>query len=282
MITPSEIERIKERVKSEGHYSTESIRISRADFALKELDRLVNRSRALANDTLYLLRQYYFFHTTSNPEKKNLYRRTIIDKYYKTVIKSTYSNEKKKAALEILKSYFNDGLRALKSTVPTVMKFMESFKDIGYSVCAQQIVKSVCETFLSHLGLIKKYFKDLEKWHNTAENRRGPKPSRPGLPRYIGKKIKGERVGKWKLLYPKQRLRHKRNLESLKNALNNNRDTCYMYVPPSHDHIIPPIRVRTKVLGQLLKNGGFVEIIPKGNSYSFNIHYIKTERQRAR
>jgi len=36
------------------------------------------------------------------------------------------------------------------------------------------------------------------------------------------------------------------------------------------------------VLSQLLNNGGSVEIIPKGNSYSFNIHYIKTKRQRAR
>jgi len=55
-----------------------------------------------------------------------------------------------------------------------------------------------------------------------------------------------------------------------------------MYVPPSHDHIIPPIRVRIKILSQLLKNGGFVEIIPRGRNYSFNIHYIKTQTQRAR
>jgi len=53
-------------------------------------------------------------------------------------------------------------------------------------------------------------------------------------------------------------------------------------MPPSHDHIIPPLRVRTKVLSQLLNNGGSVEIIPKGNSYSFNIHYIKTKKQRTR
>jgi len=241
MINPGEIERIKERVKSEGRYSAESIWISRADFALKELDRLANRSRALANDTLYLLRQYYFFHTTKSLEKKNLYCKNIKDKYYKTIKQSEYSNEEKERALEILETYFKDRLRALKSTVPTVMKFMESYKDISYSVCAQHIVKSVCETFKGHLELIRDYYEDLREWNNTAENQRGPKPSRPGLPRYFGKKIKGERAGKWKLIYPKQRLGHKRNLESLKNAINNNHYTCYMYVPPSHDHIIPPI-----------------------------------------
>jgi len=282
MIKPGEIERIKERVKSEGRYSAESIRISRAKFDLKELDRLANRSRALANDTLYLLRQCYFYHTPKNLENKNQYRRNIETKYYKTIKESKYSNEKKERAIEILKTYFKGGLRALKSTVPTVMKFMESYKDIGYSVCAQQIVLAVCETFMSHLGLIKKFYKDLKKWNNTSENVRGPKPSRPGLPRYIGKKIKGERQGKWKLIYPKQRLGHERNLENLKDAINNKRNTCYMYVPPSHDHVIPPIRVRTKILRQLLKNGGFVEIIPHGKNYSFNIHYIKTKRQRAR
>jgi len=282
MINSGKIERIKERVKSEGRYSAESVRISRAEFDLKELDRLANRSRALANDTLYLLRQYYFYHTTSNPEKKNLHRRNIETKYYKTIKESKYSNKEKERALEILETYFRDGLRALKGYIPTVMKFMESYKDIGYSPCAQQIVLAICNTFKSHLGLIKKYYKDLRKWHNTAENQRGPKPSRPGLPRYFGKKVKGERVGKWKLIYPRQRLGHERNLENLKNAINNKRNTCYIYVPPSHDHIIPPLRVRTKVLWQFLKNGGFVEIIPKGNSYSFNIHYIKTKEQRAR
>ncbi|MFO7794726.1 MAG: hypothetical protein R6W84_01140, partial [Promethearchaeia archaeon] len=135
---------------------------------------------------------------------------------------------------------------------------------------------------MSHFGLIKKYYQDLEKWKDAAENRRRQKPSRPGLPRYIGKKIKGERVGRWKLIYTKQRLEHRKNIESLRNAINNNRYTCYMSVPPSHDHLIPRIRVRTKMLSQLFKNGGLVEIIPKGKNYSFNIHYIKTKEQRAR
>jgi len=287
MINPSKIERIKERVKSEGRYSAESVRISRARFDLKELDRLADRSRALANDTLYLLRQYYFFHTTKNLEKKNLYRRNIETKYYKTIKQSEYPNKKKERALEILKAYFKDGLRALKSTAPTVMKFMESYKDIGYSPCAQQIVLAVCETFLSHLGLIRKYFKDLEKWRQTAENQRGRKPSRPGLPRYIGKKVKGERVGKWKLIYPRQSLDRASNRSSLNSAIKKKKKTCMMELPPhklagKKFRALPPLRVRRKVLGQLLKNGGFVEIIPKGNSYSFNIHYIKTKKQRTR
>ena len=175
MINPSEIERIKERVKSEGRYSAESVRISRAQFDLKELDRLADRSRALANDTLYLLRQCYFFHTTSNPEKKNLYRRNIVTKYYKIIKDSKYSNEKKERAIEILEIYFKDGLRALKGTAPTVMKFMESFKDIGYAPCAQQIVLAICNTFSGDLKSIQKYYKDLKKWNNTAENRRGSK-----------------------------------------------------------------------------------------------------------
>jgi len=281
MINPGEIERIKERVKSEGRYSAESVRISRAKFGLKGLDLLADRSRALANDTLYLLRQYYFFHTTRTPKNKEQYRKNIKDKYYKIIRDSRYKDEKKDAAIKILDDLFIR-LRALKNIVPTVMKFTESYKDIGYTPCAQQIVKSVCETFLSRERSFREFYKKLEKWKQTAENRRGRKPSRPGLPRYIGKKVKGERVGKWKLIYPKQRLGHKKNLESLKNAINNNHYTCYMYVPPSHDHIIPPIRVRTKVLSQLLNNGGSVEIIPKGNSYSFNIHYIKTKRQQAR
>jgi len=276
------IENMESMVEEKGRYSAESIRISRAKFDLKELDRLADHSRALANDTLYLLRQYYFYHTPKNLENKNFYRRNIETKYYKTIEQSEYLNEEKERAFEILEAYFRDGLRALKSILPTVMKFMESYKDIGYAPCAQQIVKSVCETFMSHLGLIRDYNEDLKKWRSTAEDRRGRKPSRPGLPRYFGKKVKGERIGKWKLIYTKQKLGHTKNLESLRNALDNNYYTCYMYVPPSHDHIIPPIRVRTKVLSQLLNNGGSVEIIPKGNSYSFSIHYIKTKRQRAR
>ncbi|MFO7796924.1 MAG: IS200/IS605 family accessory protein TnpB-related protein [Promethearchaeia archaeon] len=214
--------------------------------------------------------------------KKNLYRKSIAGKYHKTIKESDYPTDTKNAAVEILNGIFENGLRALGSTVPTIIKFMESYKDIGYSPCAQQIVLAVCENFLSHFGLIKKYYQDLEKWKDAAENRRRQKPSRPGLPRYIGKKIKGERQGKWKLIYTKQKLEHRKNIESLRNAINNNRCTCYMYVPPSHDHLIPPIRVRTKVLSQLFKNGGFVEIIPKGKNYSFNIHYIKTKPQRAR
>ncbi|MGM0467415.1 MAG: hypothetical protein ACQERB_01265, partial [Promethearchaeati archaeon] len=98
----------------------------------------------------------------------------------------------------------------------------------------------------------------------------------------FGKKIAGERVGKWKLIYPKQRLAHAGNKESKDKALENQQYTCYMYVPPSYDHLIPRIRVRTKVLSQLLKNGGFVEIIPCEKNYSFNIQYIKTKEQRAR
>jgi IS605 OrfB family transposase len=35
-------------------------------------------------------------------------------------------------------------------------------------------------------------------------------------------------------------------------------------------------------LEQLFENGGFMEIIPKGKNYSFNIHYIKTKPQRAK
>jgi len=133
IIRRERIEEMESMVEEKGRYSTESVRISRSRFPLKELDRLADRSRALTNDTLYLFRQYYFFHATKNLEKKNLYRKNIIDKYYKTIKQSEYPNEKKKAALEILKAYFKDGLRALKSTVPTVMKFMESYKDIGYS-----------------------------------------------------------------------------------------------------------------------------------------------------
>jgi len=281
VIKQKRIKEMESMVGEVGRYSTESIQISRAKLDLKELDRLANRSRALANDTLYLLRQYYFFHNKKDTEKKNLYRKSIESKFCKTIKESEYSNEKKEAAIEILDDLFVK-LKALKGTIPTIMKFMESYKDIGYSPCAQQIVKSVCETFISHLKLIRKYYQDLKVWKHAAENRSGRKPSRPGLPRYIGKKVKGERVGKWKLIYTRQKLEHKENLKSLKNALESNRYTCYMYVPPSHDHLIPPIRVRTKVLSQLLKNGGFVEIIPKGSNYCFNIHYIKTKRQRAR
>ncbi|MFO7797745.1 MAG: hypothetical protein R6W84_16495 [Promethearchaeia archaeon] len=274
IIKRERIEEMKSVIDEKGRYSAETIRISRAKFDLKELDRLANRSRALANDTLYLLRQYHFYHTTNDIEKKNFYHRNVGDKFYKTIKKSEYPTEKKNAAVEILNELFFN-FRALKSTIPTIMKFMESYKDIGYSPCAQAIVKSVCETFISHLKLI-------EEWENAPKNQRGQKPSRPGLPRYFGKKIAGERVGKWKLIYPKQRLAHAGNKESKDNALENQQYTCYMYVPPSHDHLIPRIRVRTKVLSQLLRNGGFVEIIPCGKNYSFNIHYIKTKEQRAR
>ncbi|MFO7797060.1 MAG: IS200/IS605 family accessory protein TnpB-related protein, partial [Promethearchaeia archaeon] len=282
IIKRKRITEMESMIEERGRYSAESIRISRSRFALNGLDRLANRSRALANDTLYFLRQCYFYHNTKDLVKKNLYRKSIEGKYHKTIKESDYPTDTKNAAVEILNGIFENGLRALGSTVPTIMKFMESYKDIGYSPCAQQIVLAVCGNFLSHLGLIKKYYKDLKRWKQTPENRRGRKPSRPGLPQYIGKKIKGERQGKWKLIYTKQKLQHKKNLESLRNALDNQRYTCYMYVPPSHEHIIPPIRVRTKVLRQLLENGGFVEIIPKGKNYSFNIHYIKTKEQRAR
>jgi len=281
IIKRERIEEMESMIDEKGRYSAESIRISRAKFDLKGLDRLANRSRALANDTLYLLRQCYFYQNANDPEKRALYRRNIGDRFYKIIKKSKYSNERKNVAVKILNELFIK-LRALNSTIPTVMKFMDSYKQIEYSICAQQIVLAVCNTFISHLKLIKKYYRDLREWKAIPQNRRGLKPSRPGLPRYIGKKIKGERQGKWKLVYTKQKLLHKRNVESLKNAINSNRYTCYMYVPPSHIHIIPPIRVRTRVLQQLLKNGGFVEIIPKGNSYSFNIHYIKTKRQRAK
>ncbi|MBD3197737.1 MAG: IS200/IS605 family element transposase accessory protein TnpB, partial [Candidatus Lokiarchaeota archaeon] len=85
-----------------------------------------------------------------------------------------------------------------------------------------------------------------------------------------------------KLIYPRQKLKHSKNQKSLKDANEYNRDTCSMYLPPSHAQLIPFIRVRTKVLRQLLEDGGFVEIIPKKSSYSFNIHYNKTKEQRAR
>jgi len=197
-------ERIKEMesmVEEKGRYSAESIRISRARFGLKGLDHFSNRSRALANDTLYFLRQYYFFHDTNDPEKKTLYRRNIETKYYRAIIKSEYPNEKKEAAIKILDELFVR-LKALGSTIPTIMKFTDSYKDIGYSVCAQQIVLAICNTFMSHLKLIQNYHSDLREWNKATENRRRPKPSRPGLPRYIGKKVKGERVGKWKAIYP--------------------------------------------------------------------------------
>jgi len=281
IIKRERIGEMESMIDEKGRYSAESIRISRSRFALNGLDRLANRSRALVNDTLYFLRQYYFFHNTNDPEKRALYRRNIGDRFYKTIKESKYSNEEKDAAIKILNDLFVN-FRALKSTFPTIMKFMKSYKDIGYSICAQQIVLAVCNTFISHLKLIRKYYNDLKKWNHTAENQRGQKPSRPGLPRYLGKKVAGERVGKWKLIYTKQRLEHKRNIKSLEDAINNKRYTCYMYVPPSHEHIIPPIRVRVKVLQQLLNNGGFVEIIPKGSSYSFNIHYVKSKTQRAR
>jgi len=281
IVNQKRIKEMESMIDEKGRYSTESIRISRAKLDLKEVDRLANRSRALANDTLYLLRQYYFYHFTGDLEKKSLYRKSIESKFYKVIKESEYPTEKKERAIEILDGFFVK-FSALKSVVPTIMKFMESYKDIGYAPCAQQIVKSVCETFISYLELIKKYYKDLKKWNHTAENQRRRKPSRPGLPRYIGKKIAGERQGKWKLIYTKQTLKHKKNLKSLKNAINNKRNTCYMYVPPSHDHLIPRIRVRTRILQQLLNNGGFVEIIPKGDSYSFNIRFIKTKEQRAR
>ncbi|MFO7794548.1 MAG: IS200/IS605 family accessory protein TnpB-related protein [Promethearchaeia archaeon] len=282
VINQKHIKEMQSMIDEKGRYSTESIRISRSKFDLKELNRLSDRSRALANDTLYLLRQYYFFHNTKDPEKKSLYRKSIENKFYKTIRESGYPTDTKKAAIKILNGIFENGLRALSSTVPTIMKFMDSYKDIGYTICAQQIVIAVCENFLSHLKLIEKYYESLKNWKHTAENRRGQKPSRPGLPRYIGKKVKGERVGQWKLIYTKQRLEHRKNLESLKDAINNKRRTCYMYVPPSHDHLIPRIRVRARVLSQLFKNGGFVEIIPCGRNYSFNIHYYKTKPQRAR
>ncbi|MGM0468307.1 MAG: zinc ribbon domain-containing protein, partial [Promethearchaeati archaeon] len=281
VIKQKRIEEMESMVGEKGRYSTESIRISRAKLDLKELDRLANRSRALANDTLYLLRQYYFYNNTKDPVKKNLYRKIIESKFYKIIKESEYPTKKKERAIEILDNLFVK-LKALKSIDPTIMKFMESYKDIGYSICAQQIVKSVCEAFISHLELIRKYYKDLKKWNHTAENRRRQKPLRPGLPRYIGKKIKGERKGKWKLIYTRQTLQHRKNLESLKNAIDNQRYTCYMYVPPSHNHLIPPIRIRANILRQLFGNGGFVEIIPKGRNYSFNIQYIKTQRQRVR
>ncbi|MGM0470158.1 MAG: hypothetical protein ACQERB_15265, partial [Promethearchaeati archaeon] len=281
IIQRERIEKMESMIEEEGRYSAESVRISRVRFNLNELDRLADRSRALANDTLYFLREYYFFHNTNDIEKKKLYHRNIGNKFYNTIKESEYPPDTKKAAIGILNEFFENGLRALGSTVPTIMKFMESYKDIGYSPCAQQIVLTVCGNFLSHLKLIRKYFQDLKKWDEFPENKRKQKPSRPGLPRYIGKKIAGERVGKWKLIYTKQKLQHRKNIESLRNAINNNRYTCYMYLPPSHDHLIPQIRVRTKVLSQLFKNGGFVEIIPKGRNYSFNIHYIKTKEQRA-
>jgi len=282
IIQRERIEKMESMIEEEGRYSAESVRISRAKFDLSGLDRLANRSRALANDTLYFLRQYYFYHNTSDPEKKTLYHRNIDDRFYRTIKESDYPTDTKNAAVEILNEFFEAGLRALGSTVPTIMKFMESYKDIGYSPCAQQIVIAVCGNFLSHLKLIRKYYHDLKIWNEAPKNRRGQKPSRPSLPKYIGKKIKGERQGKWKLIYTRQRLAHTGNKKSLRNALDNNRYTCCMYVPPSHEHLIPPIRIRTKVLEQLFKNGGFVEIIPKGRNYSFNIHYYKTKPQRAR
>ena len=281
VINQKQIKEMESMVEEKGRYSTESIRISRAKFDLKEVDRLADRSRALANDTLYLLRQYYFYQTTKDTEKKTLYRKSIESKFYKIIKESEYPTEKRERAIEILDGLFIR-LKALKGTIPTIMKFMNSYDEIGYTGCAQQIVKSVCEIFIGHLELIRKYYKDLKKWGKTAEDRGGLKPSQPGLPQYFGKKVKGERVGKWKLVYTKQAFQHRKNLESLKNALDSNRYTCNMYVPPSHNHLIPPIRVRTKVLRQLLDNGGFVEIIPKERNYSFNIHYIKTQRQRAR
>jgi hypothetical protein len=109
-------------------------------------------SRALANDTLYFLRQYYFYHAANDPEKKTLYRNNIETKFYTKIRNSpSYTADKKERALEILEGYFEHGLRALKGTVPTIMKFMESYDKIGYTPCPQQIVKSICETFISHL-----------------------------------------------------------------------------------------------------------------------------------
>jgi hypothetical protein len=139
-------------IDERGRYSAESVWISRATFNLNELDRLADRSRALANDILYLLRQYYFYHAANDPEKKKLYRNNIETKFYTKIRNSpSYTADKKERALEILEGYFEHGLRALKGTVPTIMKFMESYDKIGYTPCPQQIVKSICETFISHL-----------------------------------------------------------------------------------------------------------------------------------
>ncbi|MBD3195289.1 MAG: IS200/IS605 family element transposase accessory protein TnpB [Candidatus Lokiarchaeota archaeon] len=228
------------------------------------------------------MRQCYFHRSTSDPNKKDRYSERVRSKFYKVIDGSDYSADKKKAAIDILRGFLKNGLLALRSTIPTVMKFTESFKDIGYTPCAQQIVLAVCGNFLSHQGLIKRYYKDLGKWEQTAESRRGPKPSRPNLPYYLGQKVKGGRTGGWKLVYPRQELGHSKNQKSLETANEYNHDTCSMYLPPSHDHLIPFIRVRTKVLRQLFENGGFVEIISKKSSYSFNIHYNKTKEQRAR
>jgi len=133
VIKQKRIKEMESMVGEKGRYSTESIRISRSEFDLKELDRLANRSRALANDTLYLLRQYYFFHNTKDLEKKKLYRKSIESKFYKIIKESEYPNEKKERAIEMLDDLFVR-LRALKSTIPTIMKFMESYKDIGYNL----------------------------------------------------------------------------------------------------------------------------------------------------
>jgi len=172
VINQKRIKEIESMVEEKGRYSTESVRISRAKFELRELDRLANRSRALANDTLYLLRQYYFYHFPDDLEKKPLYHRNIEKKFYKIIKDSKYSTEKKKRAIEILDGFFIS-LKALKSTIPTVMKFMDSYGEIGYSPCAQQIVLAVCENFLSHLSLIRKYYQNLSELNHTAENQRG-------------------------------------------------------------------------------------------------------------
>ncbi|MFO7796925.1 MAG: hypothetical protein R6W84_12320, partial [Promethearchaeia archaeon] len=70
IIKRKRITEMESMIEERGRYSAESIRISRSRFALNGLDRLANRSRALANDTLYFLRQYYFYHTTNDIEKK--------------------------------------------------------------------------------------------------------------------------------------------------------------------------------------------------------------------
>ncbi|MFO7794725.1 MAG: hypothetical protein R6W84_01135 [Promethearchaeia archaeon] len=124
IIKRKRIKEMESMIEERGRYSAESIRISRSRFALNGLDRLANRSRALANDTLYFLRQYYFYHNTKDLVKKNLYRKSIAGKYHKTIKESDYPTDTKNAAVEILNGIFENGLRALGSTVPTIMKFM--------------------------------------------------------------------------------------------------------------------------------------------------------------
>ncbi|MBD3195290.1 MAG: hypothetical protein GF317_09560 [Candidatus Lokiarchaeota archaeon] len=46
------IEKMESMIDEEGRYSAESMRVSRAKFDLSEFDRLTDRSRVLANDTL--------------------------------------------------------------------------------------------------------------------------------------------------------------------------------------------------------------------------------------